>query len=84
MSPLEWCCAYCFFVLGAIELPSYGGKVDYYVEERTRRWLHGHLCESFGLSRNDTRAVTDNLSKYNFNPQRVYEALREIKGGGHK
>jgi hypothetical protein len=79
MSPLEWCCAYCFFVLGAIEFPSRGGGIDCYVEERTRRCLHNHLCESFGLSRNDTRAVTDNLSKYKFNPQQVYEALCEIK-----
>jgi hypothetical protein len=79
MSLLEWCCAYCFFVLGAIELPSHGGKVDCYVEERTRRWLHNNLCKAFGLSRDDTRSVTLFLSKYNFNPQLVYEALCEIK-----
>jgi hypothetical protein len=84
MTALDWCCAYCFFVLGAIELPGYGGKVDYYVEERTRRWFHNHLCKAFGLSRNDTRTVTDHLSRYNFNPQRVYEALCEIKGVGYK
>jgi hypothetical protein len=79
MSPIEWCCAYCFFVLGAIELPCQGGEVDYYVEERTRRWIHDHLCESFGLSRSETREVTDHLSKYNFKPYLVYEALFEIK-----
>jgi hypothetical protein len=80
MDPIEWCCAYCFFVLGAVEVTCREVKVDFYVEERTRKWLHDNLCKAFGLSRDDMRRVTNNLSEYKFNPHRVYEALCEIKG----
>jgi hypothetical protein len=80
INDLELCCAYCFFVLGQEEQESYRGEiVDYYVMEHVRVWLHKELCKAFGLSKNATREVTDNLSKYKFNPHKVYEALCHIK-----
>jgi hypothetical protein len=80
LNDLELCCAYCFFVLGQEEQESYRGEtVDYFVADHARTWLHNEICKAIGLSKNVAREVTDNLSKYKFNPHRVYEALCHIK-----
>jgi hypothetical protein len=80
MNDLELCCAYCFFIQGQIEQEYKDNEqVDFFVAERARTWLHNELCKAIGLSKNETRAVTDDLGKYKFNPHRVYEALYNIK-----
>jgi hypothetical protein len=84
MNDLELCCAYCFFVLGQEEHERYGDEtVDYFVADHARTWLHNEICKAIGLSKNESREVTDNLSKYKFNPHRVYEALLNIKEKNH-
>ncbi|GHV89883.1 hypothetical protein AGMMS50268_03860 [Spirochaetia bacterium] len=80
MNDIQLCCAYCFFILGQEEQESYRGeKADFYIADGTRTWLHDELCKALGLTKNETREVTDNLSNYKFNPHRVYEALCGIK-----
>jgi hypothetical protein len=44
-----------------------------YEMERTR--MHDRLCEDFELEKGETKDITDNLDKYDYDPHKVYREL---------
>jgi hypothetical protein len=47
--------------------------------EMERGQAHDQICWAFELEREDTREITDNLDKYDYDPYKVYrELLRKM------
>jgi hypothetical protein len=55
--------------------------------EMERRRMHDHICYNFELEKEETRDITDNLDKYDYDPHKVYRELLQrmcIKRGKRK
>lgn len=62
------------YVCAIRDIEAFTGKGIYALDNR-RTKLHDKLCRLFGLTKDETKEVTDNLDRINYNPKLLYCAL---------
>lgn len=48
-----------------------------YGKEKIRKELHDKLCSAFGLKKEDTWSITDNLDRIGYDAEKMFEKLIE-------
>lgn len=68
----------CYEYINAIKNVECMVGMGLYGADKFREQLHNELCELFGLDKDETKRITDNLDKLEMNGTNLYLELREI------